>query len=328
MTIEERIRNEIRTRHYSLKTEKAYVRWYKRFVRHHQLRHPEQMGRQEIGEFLTHLAVDGRVAASTQNQALAALLFLYRQVLGMEIGYVEGFAYAKRGKRLPVVLNKADTVAVLENVAGSPQDLVAHLLYGCGMRLSEALRLRIKDVDFGRGVVIVHDGKGQKDRSTVLPRGLCEWMTDQMVIARKFHEIDRQRKRPGVQVPYALERKKPTIGEDWGWFWVFPAENESVDPVSGVQRRHHIHESTVQKAVRSASRVAGVVQRVTPHVFRHCFATHLLEDGYDIRTVQELLGHKDVKTTMVYTHVMRPGGVAGVVSPLDNVREKGVIRGE
>lgn len=323
--LELQIREKVRQKHYALKTEKAYVRWYKRFVRFHGIKHPKNMGVKEVEVFLTHLAVNRRVAASTQNQAFAAILFLYQEVLGIDLGPVNSLR-AKKSRRMPVVLSQADTFDVLDEITIEPHRLIAHLLYGTGVRISEALKLRIKDVDFQRSIVTIHGGKGDKDRTTVLPIGCVDGLRNQIDIAYDYWNIDRKRGMPGVEVPNALDVKYPKIGEEWGWFWIFPAEGYSTCPRSSITRRHHVHESGVQKAVRKAAQSAGVTKRVTPHTLRHCFATHLLEAGYDIRTVQELMGHQDVKTTMIYTHVMRPGGVAGVVSPLDKRVEKRVIR--
>jgi len=318
------IRDKARMKHFSHKTEKAYVQWAERYIRFHGIRHPAEMGTAEIEMFLTDLAKRGR-SASTQNQAFAAILFLYREVLGVDVGNVQAMR-AQESRRLPTILSRYETVQVLDAVEGEPYNLMARVLYGAGLRLNECLQLRIKDVDFGREVITVRAGKGDKDRTTTLPRSLVKPLMDQMGTARNFWNIDRQRKMPGVQVPNSLDVKYPNIGEDWGWFWVFPADDYSRDPRSGIRRRHHVHESGVQRAVKAAGQKVKLLVRVTPHLFRHCFATHLIEAGYDIRTVQELLGHKDVKTTMVYTHVIRPGGQFGVVSPLDNALPADVIR--
>ncbi len=310
------LRDRMRMRHMSYKTEKTYLHWVERFIRFHGMRHPREMGRGEVESFVMGLA-RRKVSASTQNQALAAILFMYREELGMEIENAQALR-ASGHKHLPTIMSRYDTVRVLELVEGEPFNLIARILYGSGLRLGEALQMRVKDIDFGREIVTVREGKGGKDRTTTLPRSLIKPLMDQLAVARGFWNVDRQRKMPGVQVPGALDVKYPNIGEDWGWFWVFPADEYSVDPRSKIRRRHHVHESGVQRAVKIAGRKAGITTRVTPHLFRHCFATHLLESGYDIRTVQELLGHKDVKTTMVYTHVIRPGGWMGVRSPLDN----------
>lgn len=317
------VRAKARLQHKSFKTEKAYIRWIVRFVKFYDCKtHPQYMGAPEVERFLTHLAVNRKVSASTQNQALSALLFLYNDVLEKPLGKINGVR-AKTSRRIPAVLNQWETIQVLDEIQGDVYRLIGHLLYGCGLRIGEALDLRIKDIDFRRKVVTIRSGKGDKDRTTVLPAVVLAGLGDQLAISNNLWQIDRQRSMPGVSVPHALDRKYPGIGEDWGWFWVFPADGYSTDPRSGIRRRHHIHESGVQKAVRAAAKRAGITQRVTPHTFRHCFATHLLEAGYDIRTVQELLGHKDVKTTQIYTHVIRPGGAAGIISPLDNVLKDG-----
>jgi integron integrase len=322
----EQIADIIRMKHYSRKTEEAYVKWARRFILFHHKRHPRDMCRKEIEEYLNFLANAARVSASTQNQCLYAILFMYREVLGVTIEDVS-FLWAKKGKRLPTVLNRDDTAKVLDCVDREPFSLMAHLLYGCGLRLSECQNLRIKDVDFGMMTVTVRAGKGDKDRTVPLPRKLVKPLMDQMNIARHLHEIDRQRGMPGVFVPDALEKKYPNIGCEWGWFWVFPAQNYSIDPVTKICRRHHQHESELQRAIRAAAIKAKITKRVSPHTFRHCFATHLLMAGYDIRTVQELMGHEDVKTTMVYLHILQPGG-AGVESPLDklDVAQWNIIR--
>lgn len=329
--IETRIRAKIRTKNYSLKTADSYVRWYKDYVRFHDKTHPLKMGNSEISQFLTHLAVERNYAASTQNQALAALLFLYREVLRVDVGWIE-YEYAKRGKSVPTVLNRWETVRLLECMKDDVWKTIAEVLYGCGLRISEALQLRVKDIDFLREILIVRGGKGNKDRTTMLPKTVVAGLEKQLEVGQYFWNIDRRRGTPGVQVPNALDRKYPKIGEEWGWFWVFPSEVLSTCPESGIVRRHHLHPSGVRKAIRRARKKAGIVQRVTPHTLRHCFATHLLEVNYDAKTVQELMGHKSLKTTQVYFHVIRPGGVAGVTSPLDagvperdNVRSGNVI---
>jgi len=320
----EQVADKIRMKHYSRKTGMAYVGWCRRYILFHKKRHPKDMGKPEIEGYLNHLANEEYVAASTQNQCLHALLFMYREVLGVTIQNVESIR-AKEGKHLPTVLSQLDTRRVLECVEDEPFHLMAQLLYGAGLRLQECQQLRIKDVDFGNGVILVRGGKGNKDRSVPLPRMLIKPLMDQMNIARQYWNIDRQRGMPGVYVPNALERKYPNIGCEWGWFWVFPAQNYSVDPESKIRRRHCQYESGLQRAVRAAAIKAGVTQRVSPHTFRHCFATHLLWNGYDIRTVQDLMGHQSIKTTMVYLHILQPGGWKGVESPLDNVPVESVI---
>ncbi|HLE52727.1 MAG TPA: integron integrase [Anaerolineales bacterium] len=321
----EQLADRIRMKHYSRKTESAYVEWARRFILFHGKRHPREMGTREIEAYLNYLANVRRVSASTQNQCLYAILFMYREVLGVEIGNINAMR-AKEGKRLPTVLNQQDTLQVLNCVDGDVFNLMARLLYGAGLRLKECQQLRIKDVDFGMNIITVRGGKGDKDRTVPLPRSLVKPLMDQMNIARHLWNIDRQRGMPGVYVPDALEVKYPNTSCEWGWFWVFPAQSYSVDPVSKIRRRHHQHESELQRAIRAGAIRAGVVKRVTPHIFRHCFATHLLWKGYDIRTVQELMGHKSIKTTMVYLHILHPGGWKGVESPLDNVPVESIIR--
>lgn len=311
----DQVREAIRVRHYSLRTEEAYVRWVIRFVKFHGKRHPSELGTAEIVAFLSDLAVRQKVAAATQNQALNALVFLYREVLGDEFPDVEEVVRAKRPKRLPVVLTREEVRQVLEHMEGTPS-LVAGLLYGAGLRLLEALRLRVKDLDFAGGQLVVRDGKGQKDRISVLPSRLVEPLRLHLKGVRATHQIDMSAGYGAVYLPNALARKYPNAARSWGWQYVFPAPRRSRDPRSGAVRRHHLHETSIQKAVRHAVRAAGITKPASCHTFRHSFATHLLEDGYDIRTVQELLGHTDVRTTMIYTHVLNRGG-RGVLSPLD-----------
>lgn len=321
----DQLADKIRMKHHSRKTESAYVEWSRRYILFHNKRHPREMGKAEIEAYLNHLANVRHVSASTQNQALHAILFLYREVLEIEMGFVNALR-AKEGKRLPVVLNLEETAKVLHSFEGEPFQLMAQLLYGAGLRLMECQQLRIQDIDFGMGTIMVRAGKGNKDRTVPLPKTLIKPLMDQMAIARKFWEIDQQRGMPGVYVPDALSVKYPNIGTEWGWFWVFPAANYSMDPVSRIRRRHHQHESELQRAVRAAGIKAGVTKRVSPHTFRHCFATHLLWQGYDIRTVQDLMGHRSIKTTMVYLHILHPGGWKGVQSPLDNMPVESLIR--
>jgi integron integrase len=311
----DRVRGKIRLKHYSIRTEQAYVDWIKRFVLHFDKRHPAEMGAPEVEAFLTHLAVQGKVAASTQNQAKAALLFLYREVLEQELPWLENVEQAKAPKRLPVVLTEAEAQAVLSRLEGTHW-LVAGLLYGSGLRIMEALRLRVKDVEFARGEILVREGKGFKDRVTMLPAALAEPLKAHLEKVHALHEQDIAEGFGEVYLPYALERKYPNAAREWGWQYVFPSRNRSVDPRSGVLRRHHVQDQAIQRAIRQAVRDAGIVKPATPHTLRHSFATHLLTGGYDIRTVQELLGHKDVATTMIYTHVLNKGG-RGVTSPLD-----------
>jgi integron integrase len=311
----DQLRGRIRLKHYSLRTEQAYVDWVKRFIWFHGKRHPNTMGKSEIEAFLTHLAVKGRVAAATQNQAKSALLFLYRHVLAMDLPWLDGIEAAKAPKRLPVVLTVGEINGVLSHLSGT-YGLIGRLLYGGGLRLMEGLRLRVKDVDFAQRQILVREGKGFKDRVTVLPQSLVDPLAGHLLRVRALHQEDLGAGHGEVQMPYALARKYPNAGREWAWQYVFPSGNLSEDPRSGVTRRHHVHEKSVQRAIRAAVRRAGVQKPATPHTLRHSFATHLLQSGYDIRTVQELLGHKDVSTTMIYTHVLNRGG-RGVVSPLD-----------
>jgi integron integrase len=313
----DRVRHKIRVKHYSRRTEKAYVDWVRRYVHFHGLRHPEGLGAQEVEAFLTHLAVEGNVAASTQNQAKSALLFLYKEVLGIELPWLDGVTSAKQSRRLPVVLTRAEVARLLDATSGV-SGLVARLLYGAGLRLMEGVRLRVKDVDLSRGELLVRDGKGAKDRVTVLPASLKGPLAEQMEMARLQHQRDLRDGFGSVYLPHALARKYPGAPREWMWQYVFPAAGLSVDPRSGERRRHHLDEQLVQRAVREALLDTGIPKPATPHALRHSFATHLLDSGYDIRTVQELLGHSDVRTTMVYTHVLNKGG-RGVASPLDRL---------
>jgi integron integrase len=302
----------------SRKTEKAYVLWIRRFIVFHGKRHPTEMAATEVTAFLSHLAVNRRVSGSTQNQALAAILFLYRQVLTVDLPWLEGVVRAKRAPRVPVVLGRNEIAGVIGNLDGSKR-LMAGLLYGCGLRLMECLRLRVKDIDLARNEIIVRAGKGDRDRRTMLPRALKGDLAEHLGRVRTLHEADRRRDAGWVELPHALHRKYPNAGHELGWQWVFPAVRQYTDPESGHRRRHHFHESALQRAVHEAVRRAGIVKHAGCHTFRHSFATHLLEDGYDIRTVQELLGHRDVRTTMVYTHVLNRGGL-GVASPFDTLK--------
>jgi integron integrase len=310
----DQVRDAIRLKHYSIRTEQAYVNWIKRYIYFHDVRHPAEMGAPEVQAFLTHLAVEGNVAASTQNQALSALLFLYKEVLHQDLGPIDAMR-AKKPKRLPSVLTKEEVHRVLGHLSGTYL-LIAKLLYGSGLRLMECLRLRVKDLDFAQHQILVRDGKGEKDRVTMLPESVVVPLQDHLRIVKRTHEEDLAKGHGAVYLPYALECKYPNADKEWLWQYVFPANRLSVDPRSGIVRRHHIHESSLQKAVRAAAQATGIPKRISPHTFRHSFATHLLEAHYDIRTVQELLGHKDVKTTMIYTHVLNRGGLA-VRSPLD-----------
>jgi len=309
------VRVRIRARHMSYRTEKTYLHWIQRFIRHHGRRHPRQMGGREVEDFLTALAVKNKVSASTQNQALAAILFLYRDVLEIDLPWLTQVIRAKRPQRLPVVLSRLEVQCVLERLAGVER-LIVSMLYGSGMRLGECLQLRVKDLDLVRRELLIRDAKGQKDRITVLPEALIQPVQAHLARVKDQYESDRREKLPGVSLPYALCRKYPNAPTSWAWYWVFPSPSFCLDPYSNELVRHHLHSQNIQRAVKLAIRAASIVKPASTHTFRHCFATHLLEDGYDIRTVQELLGHSDVKTTMIYTHVLNRGG-RGVRSPLD-----------
>ena len=313
----EQVRARIRFKHYSIRTEQAYLDWIKRFIRHFGKRHPKDMGAEEIQAFLSHLAVVGHVAASTQNQAKSALLFLYKEVLALELPWLDKVESAKTPKRLPVVLTRDEVMAVLSRLEGS-HGLIARLLYGTGLRIMECLRLRVKDVDFERCEILVRDGKGAKDRVTMLPESLISALREHLVRVQELHRQDVETGHGEVHLPFALDRKYPSAGREWMWQYVFPSAKLSVDPRTGVVRRHHVQDQSVQRAIRQAVRNAGINKPATPHTLRHSFATHLLESGYDIRTIQELLGHSDVATTMIYTHVLNRGG-RGVASPLDRL---------
>jgi integron integrase len=311
----DQVRDTIRLKHYSIRTEEAYVNWIRRFILFHDKRHPKDVGGKEVEAFLTHLAVEGHVAAATQNQALSALLFLYRNVFRKELDYPIAAVRAKQSQHLPAVLTKEETQRVLAQLSGIHR-LQAKLLYGSGLRLLECLRLRVKDIDFERRAIIVRDTKGDEDRVTMLPDSLVELLQEHLQRVKRLYQEDFAKGFGAVCLPDALERKYPNASSEWIWQYVFPSDQLSVDPRSGETRRHHLDESGLQKAVRRAAGAAGLDKRVTCHTFRHSFATHLLENHYDIRTVQELLGHKDVRTTMIYTHVLQRGGLA-VRSPLD-----------
>jgi len=316
----EQVHEAIGRLHYSRRTEESYVHWIKRFIYWSGKRHPATLGASEVTAFLTHLATERNVAAATQNQALAALLFLYKEVLGRELGWFDGLVRAKRPVRLPVVLTQSEVAALLAQLAGAHR-LMASLLYGAGLRLMECLRLRVKDVDFAYRQVLVRDGKGGKDRVTMLPETAVQRLHEQLGEAKRLHEIDLREGFGEARLPYALARKYPRAGYEWGWQYVFPSGRRSVDPEDGVIRRHHLDESVLSRALKEASRDAAITKPVSAHVLRHSFATHLLQSGYDIRTVQELLGHADVSTTMIYTHVLNRGG-RGVRSPLDTVSSR------
>lgn len=311
----DRMRNAIRVKHYSLRTEETYIMWVKRYIFFHNKRHPKDMKNSELSEFLTHLAVRGKVSASTQNQALNAILFLYKHVLKQDIGWIENVERAKRPEKIPVVFTSEEALLVLKQLKGTLA-IMANLLYGSGLRLMECLRLRVKDIDFNYNHIVVRDGKGQKDRTTMLPIILKEPLQAHLKKVKELHQKDLNEGFGRVYLPFALEKKYPNANKEEMWQYVFPSKKRSIDPRSGEERRHHAAESVLQKAVKEAVRSAGINKPGSCHTFRHSFATHLLENGYDIRTVQELLGHKDVSTTMIYTHVLNKGGRA-VLSPLD-----------
>jgi integron integrase len=308
-------RERMRTRHFALRTEQAYLHWLRRFVAFHRRKHPRELGAPHVEQFLTYLAVHRKVSAATQNQALQALLFLYRHVLEIQLPWLDGVTRAAQPKRLPLVLTRAEVRALLVELEGTVW-LIASLLYGSGLRLSEGLRLRVKDLALDRGELIVREAKGGKDRITMLPQALDAPLRAHLARLRAWFEEERRRGRPGVSLPFALARKYPDAGAQWGWQYLFPTSQLCRDPYSGLPARHHLHEKVVQRAVQGAVHKAGLSRPASCHTLRHCFATHLLEDGYDIRTVQELLGHSDLKTTMIYTHVMGRGA-GGVRSPLD-----------
>jgi integron integrase len=309
------VRESLRLRHYSIHTEKTYIQWIKRFILFHRKRHPKEMGKAEIEQFLTHLAVNRNVAASTQNLALNAIVYLYQQVLEINIGELENVVRAKRPQRLPVVFTRDEVKAIMAHLQGN-RWLMAQLLYGSGLRLMECVRLRVKDIDFAYQQIVVRDGKGKKDRVTILPSSAMPALQSQIEKVRRIHEQDLAKGYGTVYLPYALARKYPRAAIELGWQYVFPAAKLSLDPRSGCEQRHHLGGQSLQRAVKRAVKAAGIVKPGSCHSMRHSFATHLLEDGYDIRTVQDLLGHNDVSTTMIYTHVLNRGG-RGVISPAD-----------
>ena len=311
----DQVRERIRVKHYSIRTETQYVQWIRRFILFHGKKHPRDMGAPELEAFLTHLAVAGNVAAATQNQALSALLFMYKEVLGIDLPWLDNVTRAKRPQRLPVVMTREEVHAVLDRMEGV-YGLMTRLLYGTGMRLMECVRLRVKDVDFARGEILIRDGKGAKDRVTMLPQSLVLPLQAHLQQRRALFDDDIRAGKVSVYMPDALARKYPNSPADWGWQYVFPSGSYSIDPRSGAERRHHLDEKLLQRAMKRAVQASGMAKPATPHTLRHSFATHLLDAGYDIRTVQELLGHKDVSTTMIYTHVRKKGG-RGVISPLD-----------
>lgn len=313
----EQVRQKIRYFHYSIHTEQAYIHWIRRFILFHNKRHPKDMGGEEVARFLNYLVNRENVSASTQNQALTAIIFLYKQVLMMEVGDIPEFQYARKPKRLPVVLTQSEVREIFKYL-NEPHTTMVGLMYGAGLRLNECLSLRILDVDFGRQEIMVRRGKGNKDRRTLLPDNVIPGMRLAISKAEQYHLIDRQNGIEYVYLPDALARKYPNAGKELKWQYVFASEQTSKDPVSGKTGRHHIHTKSVSRAISNAIKKAKIMKHVTAHTFRHSFATHLLENGYDIRTVQELMGHKNVNTTMVYTHVLNKGG-HGVKSPLDNI---------
>ncbi len=314
----DQVRDRIRFKHYSIRTEQAYTDWIKRFILFHGKLHPAGLGGAEVEAFLTHLAVERNVAAATQNQARSALLFLYKDVLATELPWLDGVEPARTPAHLPVVLTRDEVARILRDLTGV-HALIGRLLYGSGLRIMECVRLRVKDVDFTRFEIVVRDGKGAKDRVTMLPRGLVAPLRRHLRDVEAIHQRDLSQGMGTVYLPHALQRKYPDAPRTWGWQYVFPAPGRSIDPRSGIARRHHLSDQSFQRAIRQAVRDAGIVNLATPHTLRHSFATHLLESGYDIRTVQELLGHSDVSTTMIYTHVLNRGGRA-VVSPFDQQR--------
>jgi integron integrase len=311
----DQVRERVRYLHYSLRTEEAYVYWTKAYVHFHNLKHPRDLGVKEVEAFLSHLANEKRVSSSTHKQALSALLFLYDKVLGMSMPWFNEIGRPKSSVRLPVVLSPAEVGQVLAAL-DAQYTLIGQLLYGTGLRLLEGLRMRVKDVDFDHKTIIVREGKGRKDRTVMLPDRLVSPLHEQICRARIMWEQDRQAGLTGVAMPGALETKYPRAGQTWGWFWLFPAADHGVDPRTGEIRRHHVQDQTFQRAFKRAVNAVGLSKAATPHTLRHSFATHLLQARYDIRTVQELLGHSDVSTTMIYTHVLKVGG-GGVQSPLD-----------
>jgi integron integrase len=311
----ERVSDALRTKHYSYRTEQTYTDWIKRYIIFHKKRHPKDMGENEIRAFIAHLTTERKVAASTSNQALSAILFLYRIVLQVEIKLPPDLSSASRPKRLPTVLTHAEAIQIINHMRGVPR-LMTKILYGSGLRVMECMRLRVKDIDFDNHQIIVRGGKGDNDRATILPDSIIPELKQLLQDGKALHQKDLAEGYGETILPNALEAKYTSATKEWAWQFIFPASQRSVDPLTGVIRRHHLDETVPQKAIREAAKIAGINKQVSPHTFRHSFATHLLQNGYDIRTVQELLGHKDVKTTMIYTHVLQRGGLA-VKSPLD-----------
>jgi len=313
----DQLRERVRLKHYSYKTEQSYVQWVKRYILFHNKRHPKDMGEKEIAQFLSHLAVNENVSASTQNQALSAIVFLYRQVLKIELGEFTDIVWAKQPKRLPIVLTKEEVKEIIDNLSGVSW-LVISLLYGSGLRLNECLDLRIKDIDFHYNQILVRSGKGGKDRYTILPNNVKKPLQDHIQKVQKLHEKDLKDGYGTVNLPNAIQRKYPNAAREWGWQYVFPANSISTNPRTGERMRYHVGEWTIQRSIRYAKLRTKILKRISAHTFRHSFATHLLEAGYDIRTIQELLGHKSVKTTMIYTHVMKASSHY-VKSPADTL---------
>jgi len=320
MKLLDQVRTVMRKKHYSYRTEKTYIHWIKRYIYFNHMKHPKDMNEKDISRFISHLAINRNVASNTQNQALNAIVFLYKQVLGIELGDFGPMERGRRSKKLPVVLSITEVEKVFEFLQGTAE-LMAKLLYGCGLRLMECHRLRVKDIDFDRNQVIVRSGKGDKDRITMLPEAIKPLLINHLKKVKKLHEQDLKNNLGEVELPFALARKYKNAAKELHWQYVFPSDRISTDPRTGRRGRHHLDESSLQKAVRVAGRKAGISKPVSPHAFRHSFATHLLENGYDIRTVQDLLGHSDVSTTMIYTHVMNKGGMA-TKSPLDVMGSK------
>ena len=317
------LQNAVRLRNYSLRTEEAYLYWTRKFFAYHQHQSPTEMGAREVSAFLTHLAVEHNLAASSQNQALSALLFFFRQVLNRELPWMKNLIWAKKPKKIPTVFTRQEVTLVLSQLSGLKW-LMASLLYGAGLRLMECLRLRVKDIDFGYRQILIRDGKGNRDRVTVLPEKLIEPLRQQLEFVKIQHRADLKEGLGQVYLPYALDKKYPNANRELIWQYVFPAANRTIDPRSGNSYRHHLYPSTMQQAIKEAIRNAGIPKTGSPHTLRHSFATHLLENGYDIRTVQELLGHKNIQTTMIYTHVLKRGG-HGVRSPLDETLRSKVL---
>ena len=313
----DQMRDALRTKHYSYRTEKTYIEWVRRFILFHQKRHPKEMGVPEIQAYITYLAVERTVAASTQNQALSAIIFLYKYVLQQEIVFPSDLVRPTRSNHLPVVLTHQEALMIIGKMSGVTQ-LMTKIMYGSGLRVMECLRLRTKDLDFGNHQIIVHDGKGEKDRVTILSDSLYTDLQNHLKTVKDIHQRDLKEGFGAASLPYALERKYPNAPKEFAWQYVFPASVRSIDPISKQTKRHHLDPTVLQKAIRQAVQSTQINKLATPHTFRHSFATHLLQNGYDIRTIQELLGHKDVKTTMIYTHVLQRGGLA-VRSPLDEV---------